>query len=183
MAAAPPHSAQTKGHNSRIAAFNEQLVSGGRQILFHEYFWELNAAVFKKEIESFARDLLNLPERDDCCIPTTKLCDYGILAAENSTQQALQLFKEYELVEGADFQMSDAETPEGSKQCLITPRSFEECLMRTEHTFKYVEFYCQLTKSLKAYSRYQAACDKRFIITMTKRCTEEAKDDHTAKLL
>ena len=158
-----------------VEAFNARLVKAGVQISLRPYIKALNVAVFHQPIDGFADDLLDLVQRDECCIPHDCLMQYGVLAPSQSSFHVSRLLDQYGFVEGQDFRPTSLKSQDARftrKVYLFHPDAFEMCLIRAKHTRRYAMFYGQLRKSITAYDRYQLALKEHYVITLTARNTE-----------
>lgn len=155
-----------RGSTPAVSSFNASLVESGRRLMIREYLVELNFAVLKTDVLSFAHDLLELVQRDECCVPHVKLVEYGVLAAKNASNNFLRLAQQFELVEGTDFDLLQVGEKQGGlgrpkKDYLLHPDAFEVCLMRAKNTRRYAHFYSLLRKTVAGYDKYQLALEQK----------------------
>lgn len=156
-----------------VAQFNEHLVINEVQIGIRQYITRLNSVAFKEDIEAFADDLLDMVISRKCCIPHTKLVKYGVLTPGRASSDTLRIIRQYEFVEGVDYQPALMPVGTGGgkapKAYYLSPRAFELCLMRARNTRRYSEFFSMLRECIFAYDKYQLAIKDRALAQLTAR--------------
>ena len=146
-------------HNSSIEEYNQKLVNDRINIAIIDYVKAINDIKYKIDI-SFIDELLELVNRDDCCIHHDMLVDYNVLKLKNGSNNVKRTLDQYNFIEGDDYKLlNDEEFNLGgrgnSNDYYLHPRAFKMCLMRSLNTKIYARYYILLEECIKHYNDYQ----------------------------
>ena len=146
-------------HNSTIEEYNQKLVNDRINISIIDYVKAVNDMKYKIDI-SFIDELLELVNRDDCCIHHELLEKYKIISKKDSTNNIRRLLEQHNFNEGEDFKPLNIERftnggRNNKNQYCLHPKAFKLCLMRSKNTKKYAHYYILLEDCIKHYNDYQ----------------------------
>ena len=179
-------------HNSTIEEYNQKLVNDRINISIIDYVKAVNDIKYKINI-SFIGELLELVNRDDCCIHHEMLIKYKICKTTGGSKDIKRLLNQYNFIENEDYHLSNvAEVrPQGGTVIKCTyylhPDTFKFCLMRAKNTKKYATYYLLLEKCIKHYSDYQILLKDTYVIKLKDKIKEnkiiiKEKDDKIVSL-
>ena len=147
--------------NTSIEEYNQKLVNDKINIAIVDYVKAVNDMKYKIDI-SFIDELLELVNKDECCIHHIMMNKYGILTInDNTTGIILRTFKQYNFVENEDFRLYNIVQSASNGGCThkneyyLHPRAFKMCLMRSKNTKVYARYYILLEECIKHYNDYQ----------------------------
>ena len=145
--------------NTSIEEYNQKLVNDRINIAIVDYVKAVNDMKYKIDI-SFIDELLELVNKDECCIHHNLLTKYGIVKLKNGSTNVKRLLDQYEFIEDDDYLVLNVEDqlPSGSKyknEYYFHPRAFKMCLMRSLNTKIYARYYILLEECIKHYNDYQ----------------------------
>ena len=85
----------------QIQTFNQKLVDQNVEINILDYVKLLNNESYHIDI-SFIDDLINLVDKDECCISHDMLYKYGVLS-DYATTHIKRMLEQYNFIDGVDF--------------------------------------------------------------------------------
>ena len=164
-------------HNSSIEEYNQKLVNNRINISIVDYVKAVNDIKYKIDI-SFIDELLELVNRDDCCIHHDKLITYKVLTI-NTSGHIKRTLDQYEFIEGEDYNLSNVGQVRKKRGDVIKniyylhPRAFKMCLMRSLNTKLYAKYYILLEECIKHYNDYQTLLKNTYNIYLQNKIQEK----------
>jgi hypothetical protein len=129
-----------------INDFNTFLINNKRNINLKDYIKEIHSKFYPELDISFQDYLSELKEhKNEFIVDYNKLYKYGVI---NTTKNIKKSLKKLFLIENEDYIIINNEYK-------LTPNSFKICLMRSENTTKYVEYFLFIEKVYYNYNLYQ----------------------------
>ena len=176
----------TMTYNNTIEEYNQKLVNDRINISIVDYVKAINDIKYKIDI-SFIDELLELVNRDDCCIHHDKLKTYKILT-KNTSSHIKDLLNQYQFIEDEDYRLTifRQPVPQGGVSTKniyhLHPKTFKMCLMRAKNTKKYARYYILLEECIKHYNDYQILLRDTYVIKLKDKIKEnkiiiKEKDD------
>ena len=161
--------------NTSIEEYNQKLVNDRINISIIDYVKAVNDMQYKIDI-SFIDELLELVNRDDCCIHHEMLIKYGVITA-NTSGHIKRTLDQHEFIENKDYKLSDiGQFSLGGRgntnDYYLHPDTFKFCLMRAKNTKKYARYYLLLEKCIKHYNDYQSLLKDTYNIKLKDKIKE-----------
>ena len=147
-----------------IRIYNKELITEKKNPSIIEYVKALNEKFYKIDI-SFIDDFLKLVGTNECIIPHMMLEKYGVLTIKDKKTNKEKTTRVYELLE-KQLKLSDNlylvtnvchQLPSGKKyknEYLLSPYAFKLCLMRSQNTRKYANYFLLLEDCVKYFNDF-----------------------------
>ena len=142
-----------------IRIYNKELIDGKKNPSIVEYVKELNEKFYNINI-SFIDDFLKLVGTNECIIPHMMLEKYGVLTIDNSCKINRKL-SNFHLVENMGYKKVSAKVGGNlllggrpSNKYLLSPYAFKLCLMRSQKTIKYANYFLLLEDCVKYFNDF-----------------------------
>ena len=142
-----------------IRIYNKELIEGKKNPSIVEYVKALNEKFYKIDI-SFIDDFLKLVGTNECIIPHMMLEKYGVLKIKNSSDVKRKLDNFY-LIENIDYKINGRniapikkKTGTIPKNYLLSSYAFKLCLMRSQNTRKYANYFLLLEECVKYFNDF-----------------------------
>ena len=146
-----------------IRIYNKELIEGKKNPSIVEYVKALNEKFYKIDI-SFIDDFLKLVGTNECIIPHMMLEKYGVLTIvdkktnKENTEKAKRLLKQLNLFDNL-YKVTNIgdQLPSGKKyknEYLLSPYAFKLCLMRSQNTRKYANYFLLLEECVKYFNDF-----------------------------
>ena len=145
-----------------IRIYNKELIEGKKNPSIVEYVKALNEKFYKIDI-SFIDDFLKLVGTNECIIPHMMLEKYGVLKIKGEKQEDTTTVKrllEKQLKLPENLYLNDkvvVQVPSGKKyknEYLLSPYAFKLCLMRSQNTRKYANYFLLLEECVKYFNDF-----------------------------
>jgi hypothetical protein len=138
-----------------IRIYNKELIEEKKNPSIIEYVKALNEKFYKIDI-SFIDDFLKLVGTNECIIPHMMLEKYGVLKI-NTSGKVERLLKQLNLPDNLYVlsnigQNSSLGRP--AKNYLLSPYAFKLCLMRSQNTRKYANYFLLLEDCVKYFNDF-----------------------------
>ena len=167
----------TMTHNSPIEEYNQKLVNDRINISIIDYVKAVNDMEYKIDI-SFIDELLELVNRDECCIHHEKLIKYNVLTTNTTSGHIKRILDQHDFIEGKDYRLSNVgqPVPQGgyaySNEYYLHPKTFKMCIMRAKNTKLYARYYILLEECIKHYNDYQSLLKETYVIKLKDKIKE-----------
>ena len=175
-----------------IKIYNQQLIKEKKNPSILEYVKALNDKFYNIDI-SFIDDLLKIVGINECIIPHMTLEKYGVLQIidkerniENTCKVKRLLEKQLKLPDNL-YRITRVvhHLPSGKKyknEYLLSPYAFKLCLMRSQNTMKYSNYFLLLENCVKYFNDFHMERNIKYRISLKKiikkkNKTIEKKDD------
>ena len=145
-----------------IRIYNKELIEEKKNPSIIEYVKALNEKFYKIDI-SFIDDFLKLVGTNECIIPHMMLEKYGVLKITRSNQEHTNeintlLEKQLKLSDNLYLKRKiTLQLPSGKKyknEYLLSPYAFKLCLMRSQNTRKYANYFLLLEDCVKYFNDF-----------------------------
>lgn len=168
-----------------IRTYNQQLIDEKKNPSIVEYVKALNDKFYHIDI-SFIDDFLKLVGINECIIPHMMLEKYGVLTifdiktnTEKTRQVARLLEKQLQLPNNL-YHMSKVahQLPSGKKyknEYLLSPYAFKLCLMRSQKTIKYANYFLLLEDCVKYFNDFHLERNLLYRVSLKKLVKESKK--------
>ena len=141
--------------------YNDYLIKNNKRLTIIEYVKDVNSMFNKLDI-NFMNEFMELVERDDMCISHEYLKKYEVVSAKNtSSNDILKMLGYRNLKEDIDFNLRQESQVRKNGSIVektvyyLTPDAFKKCLIGSNKTDKYADYFLLLEKCIKFYNQYQ----------------------------
>jgi hypothetical protein len=139
-----------------IRIYNKELITEKKNPSIIEYVKALNEKFYKIDI-SFIDDFLKLVGTNECIIPHIMLEKYGVLTI-NTSGKVERLLKQLNLPDTlyvlSNIGQNSSLGGRPAKNYLLSPYAFKLCLMRSQKTMKYANYFLLLEDCVKYFNDF-----------------------------
>ena len=166
-----------------IRIYNKELIEGKKNPSIVEYVKALNEKFYKIDI-SFIDDFLKLVGTNECIIPHMMLEKYGVLKITRSNQEHTNeintlLEKQLKLSDNLYLKRKiTLQLPSGKKyknEYLLSPYAFKICLMRSQNTRKYANYFLLLEECVKYFNDFHLERNLVYRVSLKKLVKQKDK--------
>ena len=166
-----------------IRIYNKELITEKKNPSIVEYVKALNEKFYKIDI-SFIDDFLKLVGTNECIIPHMMLEKYGVLKIKGEKQEDTTTVKrllEKQLKLPENLYLNDkvvVQVPSGKKyknEYLLSPYAFKLCLMRSQNTRKYANYFLVLEECVKYFNDFHLERNLVYRVSLKKLVKQKDK--------
>jgi len=157
-----------------VKEYGEYLLNNNIDIELIDYFYKIHSKFYKNVDITFMDYFLEIcDQEDEFCIEQNKLQEYGVITNIRSSIDVKRCLDQYNLNENFDYLIRNvadqlSSGTKYSKQYLLTPDAFKNCLIRAKNSYTYSKYYILLEKVFKNFNNYRIEYQKNIIKNISK---------------